>query len=88
MTDKKPKQDSLSRVKFRPPENDDLGDDNKDNDDEDDYVNNTETTKIATEIETEIERDDWIPDGGWGWGIVAGAVIIHVYIGKMVYLMF
>ena len=81
MTDKKSKQDSLNGVTFRPPVN-------VANDDVDDDGNNTETTKIAIEIETEIERDDWIPDGGWGWGIVVGAVIIHVYIGKMVYLMF
>ena len=81
MTDKKSKQDSLNGVTFRPPAKDA-------NDDVDDDGNNTETTKIAIEIETEIERDDWIPDGGWGWGIVAGAVIIHVYIGKIIYLMF
>ena len=71
MTDNKSKQDSVNGVAFRSPAND-AGD----------GENNTETKKVEIEIEMEVERDDWIPDGGWGWGVVAGAVIIHVYVGK------
>ena len=54
--------------------NDDLDDNEKDA---------TETQKVKVSIETEVENDDWIPDGGWGWGVVAGAVIVHVYVGKI-----
>ena len=28
------------------------------------------------------ETEEWYPDGGWGWMVVVGAVIIHVYVGK------
>lgn len=70
MTDKKAKQEYVNRVAFPKTEND-----------ADDDENDTETTNVAVEIEIEVERDDWIPDGGWGWGVVAGAVIIHVYVG-------
>ena len=72
MTDKKAKQEYVNRVAFPKTEND-----------ADDDENDTETTNAAVEIEIEVERDDWIPDGGWGWGVVAGAVIIHVYVGKI-----
>ena len=44
--------------------------------------NSKEEHKVKVTIETEIDTEDWIPDGGWGWGVVAGAVIAHVYIGK------
>ena len=70
MTDNKLKQDVLMEF-IRPPENE-----------ADDDEKNLASKKIEIEIETEVERDNWIPDGGWGWGVVAGAVIIHVYIGK------
>ena len=50
---------------------------------EEDNNDATETSKVTVTIETEIEKDDWIPDGGWGWGVVVGAVIIHVYVGKL-----
>lgn len=51
-------------------------------DDSRDEEYNKVTRKIPVETETEAENDDWIPDGGWGWGVVAGAVMVHVYAGK------
>lgn len=27
------------------------------------------------------QQSGWIPDGGWGWGVVIGGVIVHVYVG-------
>lgn len=74
MSDNNSKQEVVHGVALKTIEND-----------SGDEENNKETLKVAIEIETEIENDDWIPDGGWGWGVVAGAVIIHVYIGKTFY---
>lgn len=28
------------------------------------------------------QQADWIPDGGWGWAVVVGGVIVHIYIGR------
>lgn len=39
-----------------------------------------EKTELETEIETQ-KSEEWYPDGGWGWAVVIGAVIIHVYVG-------
>lgn len=41
-----------------------------------------EKTELETEIETQ-KSEEWYPDGGWGWAVVIGAVIIHVYVGKI-----
>lgn len=37
-------------------------------------------SKVLLEIE-ESQKDSWSPDGGWGWAIVIGGVIAHVYVG-------
>ncbi|KAL4219062.1 hypothetical protein ACF0H5_021645 [Mactra antiquata] len=45
-----------------------------------------ETTKPEQEALVAIETsegDGWVPDGGWGWGIVIGAVIVHIFIGGL-----
>jgi len=30
----------------------------------------------------ESQQTTWVPDGGWGWMVVVGGIIIHVYIGR------
>ena len=52
--------------------------------DQDKDIDENEPEPDATEIEVDqtAETEDWYPDGGWGWFIVVGAVIIHVYVGK------
>ena len=50
---------------------------------EDTVENGMETGQLADEVETE-KTEEWYPDGGWGWFVVVGAVIIHVYVGKAV----
>ena len=74
MSDNKSTAEALKGVAFKTME-----------DDSRDEKNNKVKIKVAVEIETEVENNDWIPDGGWGWGVVAGAVIIHFYIGKTFY---
>jgi hypothetical protein len=32
------------------------------------------------------QSEGWVPDGGWGWAIVVGGVIVHVYVGKDLYV--
>jgi len=27
------------------------------------------------------QQTSWVPDGGWGWMVVVGGIIIHVFIG-------
>lgn len=27
------------------------------------------------------QRTEWTPDGGWGWMVVIGGIIVHVYVG-------
>ena len=34
------------------------------------------------EYETKDEIFDEVPDGGWGWWIVVGSVIMHILMGK------
>jgi len=29
----------------------------------------------------ESQQTSWVPDGGWGWMVVVGGIIIHVFIG-------
>lgn len=29
------------------------------------------------------QQEGWIPDGGWGWGIVVGGVIVHIFVGGL-----
>ena len=38
-------------------------------------------SEVFLELEAS-QKDTWIPDGGWGWAIVLGGVISHVYVGK------
>lgn len=54
-------------------------DESRDNDTEDKARKPEAEALLA--IETSAE-DGWVPDGGWGWAVVVGGVIVHVFIGK------
>jgi hypothetical protein len=53
---------------------------------DDDAENGEKETKPEDAALLSIEvsqQTGWMPDGGWGWGVVAGGVIVHVYVGKL-----
>lgn len=48
-------------------------------DNEEDKVKPEDAALLSIEVS---QQDGWIPDGGWGWAVVIGGVIVHIYVGK------
>ncbi|WAR31067.1 MOT9-like protein [Mya arenaria] len=71
---KTPKEDDASKASKKVKE---------DNEDTGAEENEPKTREDECFIEIqESQQESWVPDGSWGWMVVLGGVIVHVFVGK------
>ncbi|XP_052790906.1 monocarboxylate transporter 12-like [Mya arenaria] len=72
---KTPKEDDASKASKKVKE---------DNEDTGAEENEPKTREDECFIEIqESQQESWVPDGSWGWMVVLGGVIVHVFVGGM-----